>query len=302
MKNVIKYIGIITVVAIIILVACDNGTTGDGITSTGSASSLSGTVSITGDAAVGKSLTAETSSLGGSGTISYQWKRSDTAVGEGTDISPNGSSQNYTVAAADVGKYIKVTVRREGYSGSITSQAVGPISNLSLDLAKALSDAIMNAGVYQKFLSEFWLTPGTPKKITSYPDITLNGSISGTATISNVEIDYDVKLTYSQVYGTNYKAYDYSYNNFSNTSALIIRSGTGSYLDNGYQNDKKSYGYDSDIFVNSCTCDVFFEYTSGITYDGNVSIKHETNITSYPYEDYTRKSTVVFEDGTEFTW
>jgi uncharacterized protein YaiE (UPF0345 family) len=75
---------------------------------------LTGTVSITGTAEVGQTLTAITTSLGGSGgTISYQWKRG------GTDIGTNNST--YAIVVADVSSTITVTVTRSGYSGSITS-------------------------------------------------------------------------------------------------------------------------------------------------------------------------------------
>jgi len=74
---------------------------------------LTGTVSISGTAEVGQTLTANTSSLGGSGTISYQWKR-------GT-INIDTNSNTYVLVGADAGSAITVTVRRVGYSGSVTS-------------------------------------------------------------------------------------------------------------------------------------------------------------------------------------
>jgi len=55
---------------------------------------LTGTVSITGSAEAGQTLTANTASLGGSGTLSYQWKRGETVIG--TD------SNTYVVQTADI--------------------------------------------------------------------------------------------------------------------------------------------------------------------------------------------------------
>jgi hypothetical protein len=75
---------------------------------------LTGTVSISGTAEVGQTLTAVTTSLGGSGTISYQWKRNSTTV-----VGTNSST--YVVQAADAGSTITVTVTRIDYSGSVTS-------------------------------------------------------------------------------------------------------------------------------------------------------------------------------------
>jgi hypothetical protein len=74
---------------------------------------LTGTVSISGIAAVGQTLTANTASLGGIGTITYQWKRGTTNIGT--------NNSNYTVQTSDVGYTITVTVSRTGFSGSVTS-------------------------------------------------------------------------------------------------------------------------------------------------------------------------------------
>jgi len=85
---------------------------------------LTGSVSIIGTALVGQTLTANISSLGGSGTIFYQWKRGGT-----TNIGTNSST--YTVQAADVGNTITVTVTRSGYSGSVTSPETQTVPSLS---------------------------------------------------------------------------------------------------------------------------------------------------------------------------
>ncbi len=90
---------------------------------------LTGTVTITGSAVVGQTLTANTENLGGAGTISYQWKRYDTENAAGTDITQNGTGNTYTLAEADLGKFIKVTVVRSGNSGSRTSEATVAIIN-----------------------------------------------------------------------------------------------------------------------------------------------------------------------------
>jgi hypothetical protein len=74
---------------------------------------LTGTVSISGTAKVGQTLTADTSGLGGSGTVTYQWKRGSANIGT------NGT---YIVQAADEESTITVTVTRSGYNGSVPSQ------------------------------------------------------------------------------------------------------------------------------------------------------------------------------------
>ena len=96
---------------------------------TESLSTLIGTVTITGVANVGSTLTVNIENLSGSGTVSYQWKRCDTKDAAGTDITINGTESEYTPVAADIGKFIKVTVSREGYSGSITSEATEAVTD-----------------------------------------------------------------------------------------------------------------------------------------------------------------------------
>jgi hypothetical protein len=92
---------------------------------------LTGTVAITGTPKVGEFLTANTGSLGGSGTIGYQWQRGDSGTGAFMNIS-GGNGPIYTLAPADQGKYLRVTVSRAGNSGEINSAASGPVAAADL--------------------------------------------------------------------------------------------------------------------------------------------------------------------------
>ena len=67
---------------------------------------------ITGTAQVGQTLTANIDALGGSGAVSYQWQRGDSADGGFTDISENAGEARYTLTNADLGKYLRVRARR----------------------------------------------------------------------------------------------------------------------------------------------------------------------------------------------
>ncbi|MCL2194239.1 MAG: hypothetical protein FWB78_12700 [Treponema sp.] len=80
---------------------------------------LTGTVRITGHIRVNRTLTADTSTLGGIGAIYFQWMRGTTNIG--TD------SGTYIVQAADVGHSITVTVSRAGNFGSVTSEPVAVV-------------------------------------------------------------------------------------------------------------------------------------------------------------------------------
>jgi len=90
---------------------------------------LSGTISITGTAKVGQILTANTGSLGGSGSISYQWKRGNSADAINTNIT-NATESNYILSSADFGKYVTVSVTRSGYDGNVSSTPIGPIADV----------------------------------------------------------------------------------------------------------------------------------------------------------------------------
>ena len=83
---------------------------------------LTGTVTITGNAVVGQTLTANTDYLDGIGTISCEWQR-------GPYVNTAWKEATYTVQPGDFGLEIKVTVTREGYSGHITSGSVGPVTD-----------------------------------------------------------------------------------------------------------------------------------------------------------------------------
>jgi uncharacterized repeat protein (TIGR02543 family) len=88
---------------------------------------LTGSVTVGGTLHEGQTLTANTAALGGSGTITYKWQRSDTADGTFADIS-GAASGTYILAEADLDKFIRLAVSREGYDGTITSEPVGPVA------------------------------------------------------------------------------------------------------------------------------------------------------------------------------
>ena len=106
MKNAIKVLGTIaiTVLVMITVIACGPPR-------------LRGTVSIDGEHLLGGTLTANTSSLGGNGIISYQWMRNGGTVDDMIGVT-------YTLQDVDKDAVISVTVIRSDNSGSITSAPV----------------------------------------------------------------------------------------------------------------------------------------------------------------------------------
>ncbi|MCY3689993.1 MAG: fibronectin type III domain-containing protein, partial [Gammaproteobacteria bacterium] len=89
-----------------------------------------GLPTITGTASRGQTLTADTSGISdadGLGTFAYQWKRG------GTDIAGETAS-TYTVALADVGSTLAVTVSwtdQDGTAESLTSAATAEVTNVN---------------------------------------------------------------------------------------------------------------------------------------------------------------------------
>ncbi len=81
------------------------------------AAEMTGSVTISGNPTVGKTLTANYSGTPSTG-ISYQWYRGDTPITDATGTS-------YTLTAADAGKSLSVRVTASGnYSGSVESESV----------------------------------------------------------------------------------------------------------------------------------------------------------------------------------
>jgi hypothetical protein len=102
---------------------------------------LSGTVTVSGTAAFGETLTAVISALGSSpvidslGTLSYQWKRN------GNDIT-GATGSSCTLVREDIDAVITVTVTAANAQGSVTSNATDAVSKAaqSAPYAPALAD------------------------------------------------------------------------------------------------------------------------------------------------------------------
>jgi hypothetical protein len=90
---------------------------------------LTGTVTISGTNAVYEMLTANTSNLGGSGNITYNWHRN----GNFTTISIGTNKSNYWIEPNDAGSTIFVTVSRSNNSGRVTSSPTYTITEPILD-------------------------------------------------------------------------------------------------------------------------------------------------------------------------
>jgi hypothetical protein len=128
---------------------------------------LWGSVSITGASGlifVGQTLTADTTALEGTGTISYQWKRGT------TDIS-GATGSTYTPVLADVGTYITVQVSRAGYSGTVTGSGAGnPVTMAWKTVGNSTFGATAINGI--AYGNNLWVAVGASGKMAT----SLNGS------------------------------------------------------------------------------------------------------------------------------
>ena len=148
---------------------------------------LTGTVSITGTTQVWQTLTANTTSLGGNGTITYQWKRGTT-----TNIGSNSST--YTLQPADAGYTITVTVTRAGNSGSVTSSATAAITLSALTGTISITGT---AQVGQTLTANTSLLngSGTPSYQWSKGGTAISGATGSTYTIQSADANNTITVT-----------------------------------------------------------------------------------------------------------
>jgi len=96
---------------------------------------LAGTVNVTGNAVVGRTLTANTSGLSGTGELAFQWMRGTVNIGT--------NSSDYVVQPEDADSTITVIVTRYGYWGYIASSPTSPILRRGAgDLAISFADFV----------------------------------------------------------------------------------------------------------------------------------------------------------------
>jgi hypothetical protein len=134
---------------------------------------LTGTVTVTGTLEVAQVLSANTTSLGGGGTISYQWQRGDSADGTFTNIE-GAIAETYSLTTADLGKHIRVTVSRVNNTGTRSSDATAAIGlqtpRITIDFNYGAISISGNNGV-----NNIYKTSASPNAVvlraTDYDDV-----------------------------------------------------------------------------------------------------------------------------------
>lgn len=131
-------------------------------------------VTITGDAKVGATLTADTNG----GSYNYQWKVSDTEDGDYTSID-GATDGTYTIAADYVGKYIKVSVLDKENSTEVALSAAKKVEKGDVTVTPATISAAQEVGatLSNDLLSSFtsggvggtfaWVTTNNANKVTT---------------------------------------------------------------------------------------------------------------------------------------
>lgn len=247
---------------------------------------------ITGTIKVAHTLTIDPSSLtdpeGISGSISYQWKRSQTSGGTYADIS-GATSNTYTIKQADLGYYFKVALSytdNAGISENVeslpTSQAVQSQPTISLSGHNRIGETVTYSlsgwpsGVTTNSFSHVWSSDGsTVGTGSSYPivssdagklialQITYNGDVWSDTSTKNVNHPLTGSL---QISGTTYPTNSISIN----TNSIFDGDGLGSF----------SY--------------TWFKNGTPISYSQTLSV-------SKSYENNTLIGKVVYTDGNQNT-
>jgi hypothetical protein len=137
---------------------------------------LTGSVAATGVPQIGGTLTADTDGLGGSGAIKYVWKRGDSSGAVHTEIE-GAVSKTYVLQAEDAGKYLTVTVTRQGYTGSITSPATAKVTGAATESSDA---ALAGLTVSTGTLSPDF-TPDTISYTVTVPNTAASITVNATA-------------------------------------------------------------------------------------------------------------------------
>jgi hypothetical protein len=247
-------------------------------------------------------------------SFTITWKQCNTDYDAGKTIITNVQTIDYdydsdynhisyfTLVDEDLDKYIRAIITCDGYSGGLRSDPINPSSNVTRFLANDIYYSV--AGHISTINST---VDNLNNNYSSTESIEINGSSSGTVTISNITKIHNVTVNWMGAYGPISVEYDYGFENFSNEPRLVILSGTGTYSYGGLYNDSKTYNFDYLTKEHLFNGDVSYKNSIGITYKANVQIRNYyriSTVSGYSYQTVTENNLVKvrFENGTEFTW
>jgi len=174
---------------------------------------------------LGHEVTANVNALSGTGEISYKWEHSSTANGEFTPIEPNGTSRTFQVVyqqfVVEAGRYIRVTVTREGLAGSASSNAAEiydesnvTINSVTINKPTTITNDQVETGKKYTFTATVANSVGT--NVFQEVNWSVTGNSSATTVISAdgelsvaYDEDEDGELTITATSKYNNNQYDY---------------------------------------------------------------------------------------------
>lgn len=105
---------------------------------------LKGSIKVSGEPIVGETLTAIGSETSPDAELAYQWLRDSSPIDGAT-------SSSYALTEADINHKIKCVVTASGFSGSLTSNEIGPVTKPKTEVEKQLESMTLHEKVCQMF-------------------------------------------------------------------------------------------------------------------------------------------------------
>lgn len=96
---------------------------------------IAGTVTITGTAKVGETLTAAVENLTAGATAKYQWQLATAQDGEFTDVG-GATEATKKLSSVSKDKYVRVVVTADGFDGQLVSNVLGPVGEAAAPITK----------------------------------------------------------------------------------------------------------------------------------------------------------------------
>ena len=240
---------------------------------------MSGSVSIMGTPQLNAILHVDvenviTDNYEGGGHFICHWQRvSDPQSDDGVVV---GDDFNYTVTAADVGNYIKVTVTISNYPGSLTSEAFGKISAIPVINSRAAGLALADDII--KIISDC-------SEHSSYVGGKVIYRYSGSLELTDYSYvnDYNIYTEYRKIENE----FDFTFDDFSwyGANPFKFKTGTGHFK---YDAFESPYGsavmskWNTRITIYS---DVEYVYTyNDVEYQGTLTyLRYDKNDTEWSW-------------------
>lgn len=148
---------------------------------------IAGTVTITGTAKVGETLTAAVENLTAGATAKYQWQLATAQNGEFTDVG-GATEATKKLSSVSKDKYVRVVVTADGFDGQLVSNVLGPVGEAAAPITKyAITKVVDPADT-----ATVTTTIGDGQEVTEVTD-GINVTVNATAVAGNAVSEIIVK-------------------------------------------------------------------------------------------------------------